>query len=101
MLEESRHSFPDVSLVVLDLMCREKRQEFFLKRELSVVTFLAGNVTTHRFHLGFATCECAISVLPMETPQLWETIVNPARRVCLDRTQNVGDCLSCRRQARR
>ena len=44
-------------------MCLEDFQEFFLKRELSVMGFLTGNVTTHRFHLGFAyrpnTCPIA------------------------------------------
>ena len=74
-------------------MCLQKRQEFFLKRELSVMGFLRGNVTTDRFHLGLADCECALSVLPMKTTELGETLTNPARRVCLDRPQNIGDCL--------
>jgi len=74
-------------------MCLQKRQEFFLKRELSVMGFLPGNVTTDRIHLGLADCECALSVLPMKTTELGETLTNPARRVCLDRPQNIGDCL--------
>ena len=74
-------------------MCLQKRQEFFLKRELSVMGFLRGNVTTDRFHLGLADCECALSVLPMKATELGETLTNPARRVCLDRPQNIGDCL--------
>jgi hypothetical protein len=41
-------------------MCVEECQEFFLKRELPVVGFLTGNVTTHRFYLGFATRELVI-----------------------------------------
>ena len=92
MLEE-RASFPDISLVVLDLVRLEECHEFFLKRELPVVGFLTGNVTPRCFHLGFANRECAISVLPMKTTQLGESIMNPARRVRLDRTPNVGDCL--------
>ena len=74
-------------------MCLQKRQEFLWKRELSVMGFLPGNVTTDRFHLGLADCEGALSVLPMKTTELGETLTNPARRVCLDRPQNIGDCL--------
>jgi hypothetical protein len=50
----------------------EQRQEFFLKPELPVVGFLTRNIMTHRFHLGFAYCESAVSVLPTEAPELGE-----------------------------
>src|SRR2546425_9918007 len=86
-------SFPEIPLVILNLMGLEEDQEFFLKRELPVVGFLIRDVTTHRFHLGSAHGEGAVSVLPMEAPKLGEAIMNPARRVRLDRPQNVGYCL--------
>src|SRR5262245_2449728 len=74
-------------------MCPEECEEFLLKRKLAVVSFLFRNVTPHRFHLRFAHREGTISVLPAEPSEFGEGIVNPTRRVRLDRSQNIRHCL--------
>jgi hypothetical protein len=57
--------FPEVVLVVLDLVRLQGRQEFFLKRDLPVVSFLSSNIKTHSFGLRFAYRE-RVSILPVE-----------------------------------
>jgi len=47
----------------------------------------------HGLRLGFAYREGAVAVLPMKAPELGELTMDPARRVRLDRPQNLGDGL--------
>jgi hypothetical protein len=85
----NQQSFPDVTVVVLDLVRFEKRHEFLLKRVPPVVCFLTRNVTTDYFLLGLTNCECSIALLPSKPPQLGVAIMNPTRGVRFDSTQNL------------
>ena len=68
--EESAVSFPEIPLVVLDVMCLEECQEFFLKGDLVVMSFLIRNITPYGFRLGFAHRKGPISILPMKSTEL-------------------------------
>src|SRR5437867_8951762 len=82
-------------------MCLQKRQEFFLKRELSVMAFLPGNVTTDRFHLGLADCESALSVLPMKATELGKPSRIQPEEFALIARRTSETALSCCRRTRR
>ena len=57
-------SFPEVTWIVSDVVLVQKGDQFFLKRNLSVMLLLVGDVLTHSFCIRVADTERRITRLP-------------------------------------
>ncbi len=68
---------PEISLIKLDAMTLQERDEFFLERGLSVMLSLSGNVPLDAIEVGIAYRERIVAGLPGEIPPVRKYFVNP------------------------
>jgi hypothetical protein len=57
-------SIPNISLIILNPVFPQKRQEFLFIVELVMVFFLTADIVHHLRHVGLAHAECPIPELP-------------------------------------
>ena len=74
-----RGLLPDVTWIVWDTVVIQKCDQFFLKRNLSVMLLLVRDVLTHFFSVRVADTERRVTRLPGEFRVQHALFVNPTR----------------------
>ena len=59
--------FKEILQLKMKVVLREKFDVLFLKRQLSMMKFLIGDVRANAIHLRITHRECAVTFLPFET----------------------------------
>lgn len=85
MSEPRRGERTSIEHVILerDLVSLKKCHEFFSERAGAMVFLLSSDVSDCVINTGNSDAEGAVSFLPRETKQFWESFVNPFRTISL------------------
>ena len=89
-LSQSRGSIPQVTLLELEIVPPQKRQEFLLERDGPVMIGLGRDLFFDGLDVGITHRESGVPSLPGEPTKIGNRLVDPSRRTAFDLPKEIG-----------